>query len=47
MTGASVGGRVEPGFEAVRDACAGQLVRQRRGGAACAAVVDGKAVVDL
>jgi CubicO group peptidase (beta-lactamase class C family) len=43
----AVGGRVAPGFELVRDAFADDLERRGDGGAAFAAVVDGRPVVDV
>lgn len=47
LTALKVGGTVEPGFEQVREEFERNFVEQKEVGAACAAVVDGKLVVDL
>jgi CubicO group peptidase (beta-lactamase class C family) len=47
MQGVAVQGDVAPGFEAVRDAFAENFERRGERGAATAAVVDGRPVVDL
>lgn len=45
--GGDVGGRVEPGFEPVRDTFLRNFAQHREHGAACAAYHEGKKVVDL
>ena len=42
-----IGGRVDPGFEAVREAFAANFERHREAGAACCVHVGGRPVVDL